>query len=55
MFAELPDALKQDVLFYLNQDNFPKAKALHDAWKDNKGYLLSSIDHSYSSLARDEL
>ncbi len=44
MFAELPETLKQDVLFYLNQDNFPKAKALHDAWKDKISSLSSALD-----------
>ena len=35
MFAQLPEPLKQEVLHYLQLNDFPKAKAIHDAWLDS--------------------
>lgn len=36
MFAQLPDILKKEVLYHLENNNFPKAKAIHDAWLDTR-------------------
>jgi hypothetical protein len=32
MFGYLPEAVKQQVLFYLQNDNFRAAKELYDSW-----------------------
>lgn len=32
MFAHLPETLKKEVLYHLEKNDFPKAKAIHDAW-----------------------
>lgn len=32
MFAQLPELIKKEVLYYLQLNDFPKAKAVHDAW-----------------------
>lgn len=32
MFAQLPERIKQEVLYHLQKDNFRQAKAIHDAW-----------------------
>lgn len=36
MFESLPDTLKQEVLKYLESDNFPAAKAIYDSWHQQK-------------------
>lgn len=36
MFGYLPDAIKQQVLYYLQNDNFRAAKELYDTWQDNR-------------------
>ena len=36
MFDKLPDHIKQEVLFHFQNNDFPKAKAVHDAWVANK-------------------
>jgi hypothetical protein len=35
MFGYLPEAIKQQVLYYLQNDNFPAAKKLYDSWLSN--------------------
>jgi hypothetical protein len=32
MFGYLPEAIKQQVLYHLQNDNFPAAKAIYDSW-----------------------
>lgn len=32
MFSQLPEQLKDEVLFHLRNNDFPKAKAIHDGW-----------------------
>jgi hypothetical protein len=34
MFGYLPDAIKQQVIYYLQNDNFRAAKELYDTWRD---------------------
>lgn len=34
MFGYLPDAIKQQVIYYLRIKNFPAAKELYDTWRD---------------------
>lgn len=36
MFKNLPRNIQAHVIAYLNEDNFPAAKALHDSWNDVK-------------------
>lgn len=36
MFGFLPESIKEQVLFYLKNDNFPAAKELYDSWLNNK-------------------
>ena len=40
MYANLPEAIKQQVLCLLQGDNFVAAKQMHDDWLD--GHLLVS-------------
>lgn len=35
MFGYLPEAIKQQVLYHLQNDNFRAAKELYDMWKNN--------------------
>lgn len=54
MFSELPEKIKQEVLYYLRVNNFPKAKQVHDSWvnsnfaedskKANENNMLDSGD-----------
>jgi hypothetical protein len=32
MFGYLPEAIKQQVLYHLQNDNFPAAKEIYDSW-----------------------
>lgn len=32
MFAQLPEIIKQEIIQYLKNNNFPAAKKLHDDW-----------------------
>jgi hypothetical protein len=32
MFAQLPERLKKEVLYYLETNNFKMAKEIHDGW-----------------------
>ena len=32
MFAKLPKHIQEQILYYLQTNNFPAAKALRDAW-----------------------
>lgn len=36
MFGYLPDAIKQQVVYYLQNDNFRAAKELYDIWRDRE-------------------
>jgi len=35
MYENLPDDIKQQVLFFLQEDDFPSAKDVHDNWMNN--------------------
>jgi hypothetical protein len=35
MFINLPEPIQQQILLYLETDNFPAAKALHDRFAQN--------------------
>jgi hypothetical protein len=35
MFQDLPQKLQQEVKEYLAKGNFPKAKEIHDNWKNS--------------------
>lgn len=35
MFGCLPDSIKQQVIYYLQNDNFPAAKQIYDSWLSN--------------------
>ena len=34
MFGYLPEAIKQQVLYHLQNDNFRAAKEIYDSWKN---------------------
>jgi hypothetical protein len=38
MFGNLPETVKQEVLYHLQHDNFPAAKRLYDSWLNNHCY-----------------
>jgi hypothetical protein len=48
MFTDLPEFLKNEVLFYLESNNFPMAKALYDKWKE-KPNQSQVTEHSNES------
>ena len=35
MFGYLPEAIKQQVIYYLQNDNFRAAKEIYDTWLSN--------------------
>jgi hypothetical protein len=35
MFGYLPEAVQQQVIYYLQNDNFTAAKQLYDTWLNN--------------------
>lgn len=37
MFGYLPEAIKQEVIYYLQNDNFPAAKQIYDSWLSDHG------------------
>lgn len=51
MFAELPESIKQQVIRYLQANNFPAAKQLYDDWKSSQS---SQNDGAYQQLVSEE-
>lgn len=45
MFAELPESLQQQVLAYLEANNFRAAKKLHDDWFNQPQKAASRQSH----------
>lgn len=48
MFTQLPEIIKKEVLYYLENNNFPKAKAIHDAWVENNNSLSLLDEDEFS-------
>lgn len=47
MVNDLPDDIKKQVLYYLETNQFPKAKELHDNWLRNcQGAKTCSSNHN---------
>ncbi len=48
MFAQLPETIKQRVIKYLEANDFPAAKQLHDSW------LRQQTENTSEAIATDE-
>lgn len=48
MFVNLPEAIKSEVLRYLQADNFPQAKAIYDAWMGRNDATFATTESADS-------
>jgi hypothetical protein len=46
MLMELPEPVQKQVIYYLETDNFPAAKRLHDLWLYRPSEIDSDSDES---------
>lgn len=44
MFVNLPEAIKSEVLSYLQANNFPQAKAVYNAWIERNEVAFATTD-----------
>lgn len=44
MFAQLPETLKKQVIYYLDRDNFIEAKAIYDTWISSQNLDFTCYD-----------
>lgn len=48
MFSDLPEFLKNEVLFYLENNDFPMAKALYDGWREKRNQTADQCSNESS-------